>query len=74
MPKRGGGLGQFANLRGWAGVGKKDGVRGRGSDTPMHTMNLAITLTVIFNLLIPMSLLLISNKKKYYLATDWLLI
>ena len=25
-----------------------------------------------FNLLMPMSLLLISNKKKYYLAIDWL--
>ena len=27
-----------------------------------------------FNLLMPMSSLLISNKKKYYLAVDWLLI
>ena len=46
------GLGQFANLRG-GGLGKKEecGVfEGGGEgivDTPMHTINLAITLTVI---------------------------
>ena len=47
-----GGLGQFANLR--EGLGKKEGGRvfmggGRLVDTPMHTMNLARTLTVILS-------------------------
>ena len=38
----------FKSLRG--GLGKKEGgvfLRWVGCDTPMHTMNLAITLTVI---------------------------
>ena len=39
---------------------------------PLHTMTLAITFNCDFNLLVPMSSLLISNKNKYYLATDWL--
>ena len=38
--------------------------KNKGSDTPMHNTNLALTLIVIFNLLMPMSLLLISNKIK----------
>ena len=38
----GGGLGSFADLRGGGEFGKK-----MGGDTPMHNMNLAITLTVI---------------------------
>ena len=46
--------------------GSKGGIKGgdlakKGGDTPMHTMSLAITGD--FNLLIPMSWLLISNKK-----------
>ena len=48
MPKKEGGrLGQFADLSG-DGLGKKRGVfEEGGGDTPMHTMNLAIILTVI---------------------------
>ena len=47
MPKKGG-VGQFADLRG-GGLGKKWSVFewGGGTDTPMHTMNLAIFLTVV---------------------------
>ena len=46
--------------------GSKGGIKGgdlakKGGDTPTHTMSLAITGD--FNLLIPMSWLLISNKK-----------
>ena len=37
MPKKAGGLGQFANLR--EGLGKKEGVVFlKGADTPIHTM------------------------------------
>ena len=52
MPKKGVGLGQFADLK-EGGLGKMEegGVggifEGGRSDTPMHTINLAITLTVI---------------------------
>ena len=50
LPKKRGGLEQFADLRG-EGLGKKEGgdvfKEGLGGDTPIHTMNLAITLTVI---------------------------
>ena len=50
--KKGDGLGQFANLReGGLGLAKRRRVFlrwvGRMSDTPMDTMNMAITLTVI---------------------------
>ena len=50
MPKKGVGIGQFANLK-EGGLGKMEGTggifEGGRSDTPMHAMNLAITLTVI---------------------------
>ena len=45
---------------------ERAGLRKRGGvDTPKQTMNLTITLTVNcdFNLLMPLSSLLISNKK-----------
>ena len=54
MPKKGAELGQCADLRG--GLARKRGVFlrgvflrgvGGGGDTPVHTMNLVITLTVI---------------------------
>ena len=40
----------------------------------MYTMNLAIPFNCDFKLLMPMPSPLIANKKKYYLAIDWLLI
>ena len=47
MPKKGE-LGQFADLRGEVGKKREVFLTGvGGGDTPMHTMNLAITLTVI---------------------------
>ena len=55
------------------GLGKKEGgvfLRGWG----YAHYQLCNSFNCDFNLLIPMSLLLISNKKKYYLAIDWLLI
>ena len=52
MPKKGDGLGQFVDLReGGLGLAKRRRVFlrwvERMSDTPMDTMNMAITLTVI---------------------------
>ena len=70
-----GGLRQYVDLRGGRGLIKSRGgmfLRGK-VDTSMHTMKLATTLNCDINLLVPMSLLLISNIK-CYLATDWLLI
>ena len=55
------------------GLGKKEGevfLRGWG----YAHYQLGNNFNCDFNLLIPMSLLLISNKKKYHLAMDWLLI
>ena len=61
------GLGQFPDLRGGGGgLGKKLGLcvfEVWVVDTQMHTMDMVITLTVILILLMPMSSLLISNKK-----------
>ena len=71
LPKKGGVLGQFADLR--EGTWQKREGFGVG-DNPMYTMNLAIPFNCDFKLLMPMPSLLISNKKKYYLAIDWLLI
>ena len=46
LPKKGEGLGQFADLRRtWQKRGVV-GFEGVGGETPMHTMNLAINLTV----------------------------
>ena len=74
LPKKGGVLGQFADLREgawqkreghcfWGGLGV--------GDNPMYTMNLAITFNCDFKLLMPMPSLLISNKKKV-LSCNWL--
>ena len=60
MPKNGW-LGQFEDLREGGGLGKKNGVvfeEGGGGG----------------DTIMHMSSLLISNKNKYYLAIDWLLI
>ena len=49
MSKKGVRLGQFADLK-EGDLGKLEGggiFEGGGGDTPMYTMNLAITLTVI---------------------------
>ena len=42
LPKKGGGLGQFVNLRGGLGKKEEDGVFEGGIDTPMHTMHILI--------------------------------
>ena len=73
LPKKGGVLGQFADLR--EGAWKKEGGGcfwgGLGvSDNLMYTMNLAITFNCDFKLLMSMPSLLISNKK--VLSCNWL--
>ena len=44
LPKKGGGLGQYANLRG--GLARKRGggvfLRGKGVDTPLHAMKFIV--------------------------------
>ena len=79
MPKKGErGLGQFADLRGWLGkkewgfVFERGG--GGGGEYPNAHYELGNNLNCDFNLVMPMSSLLISIKKKHYLAIDWLLI
>ena len=74
MPKKGG-LGQFADLReAWQKRGKWVLLRGLvgGGVIPNTHYKLGNNFNFDFNLLMPMSSLLISNKK-YYLAIDWLL-
>ena len=76
MLKNGEGLGQFADLK---GVGSaKNGVvvymRGERGWYPNAHHELGSNFNCDFNLLMPMSSLLISNKKKYCLAIDWRLL
>ena len=72
-----GGLGQFAGLRGSLAKqserGAFEGGWGGGVWYPNTHYEVGNNFNCDFNLLIPMSSLLISNKKKYYLAIDWLL-
>ena len=68
MPKKGG-LGQFADLRG-GGLGKKEwGVFDGGAYPNLH-YKLGNNFNCDFNLLMAMSLLLITNRK--WLSGNWL--
>ena len=68
LPKKGG---ETWQKRGW---GVFEGGEGGGRWYPNAHYELGNNFNCDFSLLMPMSSLLISNKEKYYLAIDWLLI
>ena len=70
FPKKGAG-----GLKGELGEKRQGGVfQGGGGWYPNAHYELGNNFNFDFNLLMPMSSLLTSNKKKYYVALDWQLI